>query len=250
MKSGLTRSALGLLLLPLLGAATGCSSADPAPEAAARPPSSSPAASSAKAKPAPSSSAKASASAAAAPTADAAGPAAESPAAVAPEDVVQAPQPAPVPTFAAPEQEFLEDKVPEGTDPNAVLQVGQEQCDRLISAKELDAESVLSELIVNPTQDAADAIASLCPELLPELQAAALGFPDGLFTVGAAAPHADAPSVAPGTYRAYGSPPDCTITVYSAAGALLGSYGGSAPVIIGADAASVESDQCYSWFRS
>lgn len=249
MKTGLKRSALGLLLLPLLGAATGCSSSDPSPEAAPPPASSS---SSASRTPTPS---------AAPGTAGASAPAAgatESPAGedtgegatAAPESVVQSPQPAPEPTFEPTQEQYLQDKVPEGTDPNAVLQVGQERCDQLLSAKAADAESVLSELIMSPAQDTADAIAALCPELLPELEAAGRGFPDGIFSVGGAAPHAEEPSIEPGTYRAYGLPEGCSLLVYAGSGELLGSHDGSAPVTIGADAARVESEQCYSWFRS
>ncbi|MDN3481490.1 hypothetical protein QMA10_06085 [Arthrobacter sp. APC 3897] len=164
--------------------------------------------------------------------------------------VVQSPQPAPVPTFEAQQEQYLQDKVPEGTDPNAVLQVGQERCDQLLSARAADEESVLSELIMSPSQDTADAVTALCPELLPELEAAALGFPDGVFSVGGADPHGEQPSIAPGSYRAYGQPEGCLIMVYAGSGELLGSFDGSAPVTVGADAARVESDQCYSWFRS
>ncbi|MFF2676543.1 hypothetical protein [Arthrobacter koreensis] len=167
-----------------------------------------------------------------------------------PEAVLQTPQPAPEPVFDAAEQQFLADKVPEGYDPNAVLQVGQEHCDQLTSANELDGEAVLSELIMHPATDTSDAIASLCPELLPVLEAAALGFPDGAFTVGEAAPWAEEPSIGPGTYRAYGSPEACTISVYAGSGELIDSYDGTTPVTIGADAARVESDQCYSWARA
>lgn len=248
MKTGLKPLLLGLLLLPALGTATGCSSPDPSPEAA--PPSASPSPSASSASSAPSSSATApGTTGTAAPSGGAETPAGEDTDAAA-EAVVQSPQPAPEPTFEAQQEQYLQDKVPEGTDPNAVLQVGQERCDQLLSARSVDEESVLSELIMSPSQDTADAVAALCPELLPVLDAAALGFPDGVFSVGEAAPHADQPSVAPGTYRAYGLPEGCLISVYAGSGELLGSHDGSAPVTIGADAARVESDQCYTWFRS
>lgn len=232
----------GLLLVPLLGLgfAAGCSSTEPANDAEPAPSSSasSPAGSSAKPTPSKSSS----------PAAEAAdGEEAQS---QDPDTVVQSPQPAPEPVFDAAEQEFLADKVPEGHDPNAVLQVGQEHCEQLTSANALDGEAVLSELIMNPAKDTSDAIASLCPELLPVLEAAALGFPDGVFAVGEAAPWAEEPSIAPGTYRAYGSPEACTISVYAGSGELIGSFDGTKPVTVGADAARVESDQCYSWARA
>lgn len=248
MKSGLKRATLGILLLPLLGAATSCSSPDAsspaAPDAASQ-------SSSAAKPPTPSSSSSAAdgnTGSASDPSAAAPGPEESLPAD--PGAVVQSPQPAPEPTFDAPQEQFLAGKVPEGTDPNAVLQVGQERCDQLTSANAVDADSVISELIMNPAPDTADAIAALCPELLPALEAAGRGFPDGVFSVGAAAPHSDEPSVEPGTYRAYGAPADCTISVYAGGGELIGSYDGSAPVVIDAVAARVESDQCYSWFRA
>lgn len=248
MKIGLKPPALGLLLLlPMLSAATACSSSDPSPEAA--PPSASKSSSASSAAPAPSSSAGRGSSQPAAPTGAAETSAAEG-AQPAPDAVVQSPQPAPEPTFEVQQEQYLQDKVPAGTDPNAVLQVGQERCDQLLSARAVDEESVLSELVMSPSQDTSDAVAALCPELLPVLEAAALGFPDGIFSVGAAAPHGEEPSIAPGIYRAYGMPEGCFIQVYAGSGELLGSYDGSAPVAVGADAARVESDQCYTWFRS
>ena len=252
MKNGLKPSILGLLLLPALGMAIGCSSSDPAPEARpSAPPSSpsSPASSASSAAPAPSSSAGASGSQAASPASPPGTSAAEDAQAAA-EAVVQSPQPAPEPTFEPKQERYLQDKVPEGNDPNAALQVGQERCDQLLSARAVDEESVLSELIMSPSQDTADAVTALCPELLPVLEAAGLGFPDGVFSVGEPSPQAEQPSIAPGTYRAYGQPEGCSILVYAGSGELLESHDGSAPVTIGADAARVESDQCYSWFRS
>lgn len=135
-------------------------------------------------------------------------------------------------------------------DPNAVLQVGQERCEVLVNAKASDPEAVLSELITNPSQESADAIRNLCTDLLPELEGAALGFPDGVFNVGVHEPHADEPSIAPGTYRAYPGSEGCSISVYAGSGTLIGEYDASAPIVIGPDAARVDSSQCYSWFRS
>ena len=249
MKTGLKPSILGLLLLPALGMATGCSSSDSSSEA--RPPASlaSSASSASSDAPEPSSSATSGSSSKAAPTSTAETSAAEDDQTAA-DAAAQVPQPAPEPTFEAQQKQYLQDKVPEGTDPNAVLQVGQERCDQLLSARAADEESVLSEFITSPSQDTSDAVAALCPELLPVLEAAVMGFPDGVFSVGEPSPHGEQPSIAPGEYRAYGQPEGCSIMVYAGSGELLGSHDGSAPVTIGADAARVESDQCYSWFRS
>ena len=241
MKPGLRKSAAARLLaagllVPLLGTATACTASDPEPQgtpkAAA---SSSPSTSPAKPK-----------------AGDASSPAPDQPPAAEQEQdgADQSPQPAPVPTFNDTEQSFLEGKVPEGIDPNAVLQVGQERCDLLLTAKAADPEAVVSELITSPSAEISEAITVLCTDLLPELKAAALGFPDGEFAVGEAAPQAENPSIAPGTYRPYTVTEGCTISVYAASGTLLGTYDGSAPVTIGSDAARVESSQCYSWLRA
>ena len=248
MKTGLkptprSKWAPALLLVPLLGLglAAGCSSTEPASEAAPGSSPSSAATGTAKptAKPSPSSTSSSSSSAAA-----------EEEEEENQEAVVQSPQPAPEPVFDDAQQQFLQNKVPEGNDPNAILQVGQERCEQLTSANALDGEAVLSELIMNPTKDTSDAIASLCPGLLPVLEAAGFGFTDGVFAVGEAAPWAEEPSIAPGTYRAYGMSEECSISVYAGSGDLIGSFDGTKPVTVGADAARVESTQCYSWARA
>ncbi|MBD7996082.1 hypothetical protein H9639_12310 [Arthrobacter sp. Sa2CUA1] len=235
----------GLLLLPLLGLGltAGCSATEPANDAAPAPSSSASASSSSSSS---SSSAKATPSAPASSSPAGAEEATEEEA----EAVVQSPQPAPEPVFDEAQKQFLQDKVPEGNDPNAILQVGEERCDQLTSANAVDTDAVLSELIMNPTQDTSDAIVSLCPGLRPVLEAATLGFPDGVFTVGEAAPWAEEPSIAPGTYRAYGMSEECSISVYSGSGDLIGSFDGTQPLSVGADAARVESTQCYSWSRA
>lgn len=238
MKTGLTKPVAARLLaagllVPLLGTATACSSSDPGrgtPKATA---SSTPSASTS-----PSGGSAASEAPSGTPDGE------EQTAAE------QSPQPAPEPTFNEAEEIFLEGKVPEGVDPNSVLQVGQERCDVLVSAKASDPEAVVSELITNPSTEMTDAIKALCTDLLPELEASALGFPDGVFSVGEPAPHADEPSIAPGTYRAYAGIDGCSISIYTGSGTLIETYDGSAPVTVGADAARVDSSQCHSWFRS
>lgn len=243
MKTGLSSStaprllAAGLLV-SVLGTATGCRSADPVSEETPAVSSSSTPSASVPFTPGPTGSRSADASPTAAPDSGQ------------PSEAGQSPQPAPEPTFNAAEEVFLEGKVPEGMDPNAVLQVGQERCDVLVNAKASDPEAVLSELITNPSQESADAIRNLCTDLLPDLEGAALGFPDGVFGVGVHDPRAEEPSIGPGTYRAYPGTEGCSISVYAGSGALIGEYDASAPVVIATDAGRVDSSQCYSWFRS
>lgn len=246
-KSTVTRLLAAGLLVPLLGTAAACSTSaskqQGSPETTAT--------SFASATPSASGTSTASSTTSAgAEQSPSGGEGADAAATQDPPPAAQSAQPAPEPTFNATEESYLEGKVAEGIDPNAVLQAGQERCDLLLSTKALDSEAVISELIMNPLAETTEAINTLCTDLQPELRAAELGFPDGSFTVGEAAPHADTPSIAPGTYRSYPGAGDCSISVYAGSGALIGSYDGNSPVLIGADAARVESSQCYSWFRS
>ena len=240
------------LLVPLLGTATACSSSDSGSqntqETTAASSSTPSVSAPSSAGPGTGKSPTADAGTGESPTADAG--TGESTAGQDEAEAAQAPQPAPVPTFNATEESFLEGKVPEGIDPNAVLQAGQERCDVLLSTKALDPEAVVSELITNRLAETTEAIQTLCPDLLPELEAAGLGFPDGVFAVGESAPYADNPSVAPGTYRPYFNADGCSISVYAGSGTLIGTYDGTASITIGADAARVDSSQCYSWLRS
>lgn len=158
-------------------------------------------------------------------------------------------QAAPAPTFAPAEQRYLASRVPKGTDPNAVLQVGQERCAQLEAVKAADPKAVVSHLIENRGSEEAGVIAELCPGLKPELTAAGHGFPDGDFNVGAPAPDNNGGSIAAGRYEAWNPSPGCMLTVYDAAGKAVGESNGSA-VTIPAGAARVVSDGCYTWLAA
>jgi hypothetical protein len=167
-----------------------------------------------------------------------------------PDAQAQQPQPAPEPTFAPPEQQFLAPRVPEGTDPNAVLQVGQEQCDQLVAVKATDQKAVVSQLIETKDADVADAITNLCPELKPELDAAGRGFTDGEFTIGEAAPKDGQGSIASGSYEAWNPSAMCQLTAFDAAGGTLAESNGTSAVTIPAGTARVVSDGCYTWLAA
>lgn len=156
---------------------------------------------------------------------------------------------APAPSFAPAEQRFLASRVPKGTDPNAVLQVGQERCTRLEAVKAADRKAVVSHLIEERDSEETAAIAELCPGLKPELAEAGRGFPDGDFSIGAPAPKAGAGTVAAGTYEAWNPSAGCTLTAYDAAGNTVVESNGSA-VVIPARATRVVSDGCYTWLAS
>lgn len=159
-------------------------------------------------------------------------------------------QTAPKPTFAPPEQKYLASRVPKGTDPNAVLQVGQERCAQLETVKATDKLAVVSQLIEKLDTDVADTIANLCPGLQPELDAARRGFTDGEFIIGAAAPKDGSGSISAGKYEAWNPSPNCTLVVYNAAGGTIGESNGASAVTIPAGAARVASNGCYTWLAA
>jgi hypothetical protein len=67
-------------------------------------------------------------------------------------------------TFTENQREYLSGKVPRGMDPAAVLQTGQESCERI--ANTADADPALARQAVNDGEiaDARDAITFLCPK--------------------------------------------------------------------------------------
>lgn len=161
----------------------------------------------------------------------------------------EAPHAAPDPTFAPSEQKYLASRVPQGTDPNAVLQVGQEQCAQLETVKAADQKAVISQLVERRDADVMDAIAGLCPALQPELDAAARGFTDGEFAVGAAAAK-EGGSISAGRYEAWSPSSTCLLLAYDDAGGTVAESDGTSAVTIPAGAARVVSDGCYTWLAS
>lgn len=157
---------------------------------------------------------------------------------------------APVPTFAPSEQSYLASRVPEGTDPNAVLQAAQERCAQLETVKLKDQKAVVSHLIETQDSGEVDAIAELCPGLQPELVAARNGFTDGDFTIGAPAPKAGSGSISAGKYMAWNPSPTCTLAAYNAAGDTVAKSNGTSAVTIPVGAIRVVSDGCFTWLAA
>jgi len=151
---------------------------------------------------------------------------------------------------AAPEQRYLASRVPQGTDPNAVLQVGQESCTQLENVKATDQKAVVSHLIEKVDAEVVAAITDLCPGLQPELDAARRGFTDGDFTIGAAAPKEGGGSISAGKYEAWNPSPNCTLVAYDAAGGSIAQSNGTSAFTIPAGTARVVSDGCYTWLAA
>lgn len=157
-------------------------------------------------------------------------------------------------TFTKPQKSYLSGRVPEGTDPVAVLEGGQELCERLARTSQIDPDAAASAILTGDISRAGAeaAVRSLCPDQRPVLDAADRGFPDGGFSV--AAEPVPGTSVAPGAYHAPNPSPMCTWRVFDAKGATLSSgSGGSAAdahLTITPAADGVTSSGCYAWLAS
>ncbi|MET9610069.1 hypothetical protein ABZZ17_34200 [Streptomyces sp. NPDC006512] len=146
-------------------------------------------------------------------------------------------------SFKDNEKKYLSGRVPEKMDPAAVLQTGQETCQRVERTAKRDKDAATAAVISGEITGAKDAITHLCPEQKPVLAAAEKGFGDGTRT-----------SPAPGTYRALTQSTTCTWDAKGKDGAILAS-GPEAPVKAGdkitatvpAGAASFTSTGCYAW---
>jgi hypothetical protein len=154
-------------------------------------------------------------------------------------------------SFTKEEKKYLSGRVPVNTDPAAVLQLGQEACQRVARTARHDREAAVGAVITGDIPGAEDAIAQLCPDQLPVLRAARAGFPDG-----------DTKRPAAGTYRALGQgASSCARRAVGAggrvlaSGATMGKGSGSGP---GGKAARVTakvpagtrqfvSSGCYAW---
>ena len=73
-------------------------------------------------------------------------------------------------TFTDRQRDYLVGKVPKGMDPSAVLQTGQESCDRIASTADASRTVAKQAIASGEITDAKDAITYLCPQfksLLP-----------------------------------------------------------------------------------
>ncbi|MFG1806380.1 hypothetical protein [Streptomyces sp. NPDC049040] len=152
-------------------------------------------------------------------------------------------------TFTRKQKTYLSGRVPKGTDPVAVLEGGQEICERLTRTAKVDKDAAAGAIVTGDISmsGAAAAVGALCPDQQPVIDAARRGFADGTFTVaGTAVPGT---SVAPGSYRAPHPSPSCSWRVTGANGATLTS-GGTARLTVPAAARGVTSSGCYAWLAT
>ncbi|MEU9373393.1 hypothetical protein AB0D94_06445 [Streptomyces sp. NPDC048255] len=146
-------------------------------------------------------------------------------------------------SFTAEEKKYLSGRVPEKMDPAAVLQTGQEACQRVERTAKRDKDAATGAVITGEIPGAKDAIPHLCPAQKPILAAAEKGFPEGPRKTPAA-----------GSYRALTQATNCTWEAKGKDGSVLAS-GPEAPpkpgdkitAAIPAGTTEFNSTGCYAW---
>ncbi|MFG2878146.1 hypothetical protein ACGFYU_24595 [Streptomyces sp. NPDC048337] len=146
-------------------------------------------------------------------------------------------------SFTPQEKKYLSGRVPEKMDPAAVLQRGQEACQRVERTAKRDKDAATGAVITGEIPGAKDAITLLCPEQQPILAAAEKGFPEGTRQ-----------SPAAGSYRALTQATTCTWEAKGKDGTTLASgpqtppkAGDKITATIPSGTAEFTSSGCYAW---
>ncbi|MEV8449216.1 hypothetical protein [Streptomyces parvus] len=145
-------------------------------------------------------------------------------------------------TFTKKQKEYLKNRVPKGMDPAAVLQTGQETCDKLRYLVKGDRDTAVGAIVTGEVPDAKDAVAGLCTQHQDLVDEAAYGYPDGKHT---------GKKLRPGVYRSASPTPDCSWQIEGAGGKELASgasdTGKSRKITIPRSAVTFTSTGCYAW---
>ncbi|MFJ6887932.1 hypothetical protein ACIQRC_24245 [Streptomyces californicus] len=145
-------------------------------------------------------------------------------------------------TFTKQQKKYLEDRVPEGMDPAAVLQTGQETCDRLRYLVKADRDTAVGAVATEEIPDAAAAVTGLCPQHQDLVDEAAYAYPDGTHT---------GKAFRPGDYRSVSPTPNCSWEITGAGGkqvsADTSTTGKSRTITIPKSARTFTSTGCYAW---
>jgi hypothetical protein len=141
-------------------------------------------------------------------------------------------------TFTKKQKSYLTGRVPKGTDPAAILQLGQETCDRIASVAKIDRDAAVGGIITGQIGGAKGAVTDLCTAQQSVLDDAEHGFADGSYTVGSKAKPGSV--IVPGTYRALTPTKDC-------AWHLGGKSGTAHKVTIRSGDKSFTSNGCFAW---
>lgn len=145
-------------------------------------------------------------------------------------------------TFTKEQKDYLADRVPKGMDPAAVLETGQETCDKLRYLVRADRDTAVGAIATDEIPDAADAVAGLCPQHQDLVDEAAYAYPDGAHT---------GKKLRPGVYRSASPTADCSWQITGAGGKELSrgssGTGKSRKITIPDSARTFTSTGCYAW---
>ncbi|MFC9242859.1 hypothetical protein ACFT7S_02085 [Streptomyces sp. NPDC057136] len=145
-------------------------------------------------------------------------------------------------SFTKKQKEFLVDRVPEGMDPAAVLQTGQETCDKLRYLVKVDRDTAVGSIVTGEIPDAKPAVSHLCTQHQELVDEAALGYADGTHT---------GKKLRAGSYRSAAPTKDCTWRIEDGAGKALDSgssdTGKPTRITIPRTARTFTSTGCYAW---
>ncbi|WP_406447669.1 hypothetical protein OG782_02160 [Streptomyces sp. NBC_00876] len=145
-------------------------------------------------------------------------------------------------TFTKKQKEYLVDRVPQGMDPAAVLQTGQETCDRLTYLVKVDRDTAVGAVLTGEIAGAKPAVEHLCTQHRDLVTEAARGYADGTHRGSA---------LRPGRYRDVTPTGNCAWQITGANGKDLGSGSSGAGertvITIPAAARTFTSTGCYAW---
>ncbi|MFB6815956.1 hypothetical protein ACFCV8_15595 [Streptomyces sp. NPDC056347] len=146
-------------------------------------------------------------------------------------------------SFTEKQREYLTDRVPRGMDPAAVLQTGQETCDRLRYLVKADRDVAVGAIVTGEIPDAEAAIEHLCTQRRDLLREASRGYADGTY---------QGARLRAGRYRVVSPTANCAWQITGADGAPVdggsGARNGSPTVItVGPRARAFTSAGCYAW---
>lgn len=145
-------------------------------------------------------------------------------------------------TFTKKQKEYLVDRVPRGMDPAAVLQTGQETCDRLTYLVKVDRDTAVGAIVTGEIADAKPAVEHLCVQHEELVERASGGYADGTH---------EGKALRAGRYRDVSPTMTCSWQVTGANGKNLvsgSSDDGKRTVITIPEAArAFTSTGCYAW---
>ncbi|MGW1089479.1 hypothetical protein ACWD4L_24940 [Streptomyces sp. NPDC002596] len=145
-------------------------------------------------------------------------------------------------SFTKKQKEYLVDRVPKGMDPAAVLQTGQETCDKLSYLVKVDKDTAVAAIVTGEVAGAKPAVAHLCTDHQDLVDRAALGYADGTYKN---------QQIRPGRYYAVTPTKSCTWQVTGAGGKNLASgtsgSGKRVGITVATTARAFTSTGCYAW---